>query len=82
MIPPSMEMKNKLFIIQLNHNCHEVYEDLHHLYEAHLKGIMYIVLPCIQPGNSLLTFSSSSAGLIQFPSLPWVRREFREKCVF
>ena len=43
---------------------------------------MYIVLPCIQPGNSLLTFSSSSAGLIQFPSLPWVGREFRKKNVF
>ena len=40
------------------------------VYDAYLKGIMYIVLPCIQPGNSLLTFSSSSAGLIQLPSLP------------
>ena len=31
MIPPSHDSKNKLFIIQLNHNCYDLFEDLHHL---------------------------------------------------
>ena len=79
--PLSHERKNKLFVIQLNHNCHDLFEDLHQLYEAHLKGIMYIVLPCIQPGNSLLTFSSSSAGLIQLPSLPWGGQKLKKSAL-
>ena len=36
-----------------------------------LKGMMYMVRPLMQPGNSVLIFLSSSAGAIQFPSLPW-----------
>ena len=38
---------------------------------AHLNGIMYMVRPCMQPGKSFATFSSNSAGLIQFPSFPF-----------
>ena len=37
---------------------------------GHLNGIMYMVRPCMQPGKSLLTFSSNSVGLIQLPSFP------------
>ena len=36
-----------------------------------LNGMMYIVRPLMQPGNSVWIFLSSSEGEIQFPSLPW-----------